>query len=265
MTVWPAPPGVVGCGAVIVPQTVAMLPFLLLSTRAEDELAVQEHQAVARHMGIDPQRLEQWRLEQAPMPAFDPDRYAGLLIGGSPFTGSDPQESKGPVQRRVEAEMALLLDRVVVDDYPVLGLCYGIGILGRHQGAVVDTTHGESLGAPTIRLTQAAASDPVCAGLPPEFLAFVGHKEAILRPTPAMTVLASSDGCPVQMLRVGQHVRATQFHPELDAEALVTRIRAYAHHGYFQPEEQDSLIEQARATDVHACHQVLANFAELYG
>ena len=53
------------------------------------------------------------------------------------------------------------------------------------------------------------------------FEAFVGHKEAV-RDLPAHAVrLASSPACPVQAFRVGQHVYATQFHPELDIDGLV--------------------------------------------
>lgn len=242
-----------------------MLPFLLLSTRHDDHLAADEHRAVARYLGVDPARLVQWRLDQYPMPELQLERYAGLLLGGSPFTASDPPETKTGLQRRVERELAGVLDEVVARDFPFLGLCYGVGTLGLHRGGVVDTTYGETLGAPTIRLTEAAADDPLCAHLPAEFAAIVGHKEALTHPAPDMTVLAGSDACPVQMLRVGEHVRATQFHPELDAPGLIARIRAYTHHGYFRPDQEAELVRMAHTTDVDASHRVLTAFAELYG
>lgn len=242
-----------------------MLPFLLLSTRAEDDLAHQEHEAVARHMGVPPERVVQWRLEAGPMPGLDLGRWAGVVIGGSPFTVSDPPGSKDPVQRRVEADLTAVLDAVVAADFPTLGLCYGMGVLGVHQQATVDTTHGEQLAAPVVTLTEAGADDPLLEGVPRQFRAWVGHKEAVATPSSGMTVLAGSAACPVQLVRVGRHVRATQFHPELDAEGLAARVAVYAHHGYFAPEEAADIVAAARTTDVSASHRLLARFAVLYG
>lgn len=258
-------PDPVGHRCPIVPQTAPMLPFLLLSTRPDDHLAAQEHAAVARHMEVDPARLVQWRLEQAPLGPVELERYAGIVIGGSPFTASDPADSKSATQVRVEAELAALLRRVVEADFPLLGLCYGVGTLGQVLGAQVDGTFAESLSAPVVRLTDAAAADPLCADLPREFRAFVGHKEAITTTAGGMQVLAASDLCPVQMFRVGEHVRATQFHPELDAEGIRARIHAYTHHGYFHPDQVSELLEMARTTDVDASHRVLTAFGRLYG
>src|SRR5690606_22175725 len=96
-----------------------------------------------------------------------------------PFNASDPAERKSPVQRRVEAEFAALLDRVVAADFPFLGACYGIGTLGAHQGATIDRTHSEPISVVTVTTTDAGAVDPLLAGLPRSFEAFVGHKEAV--------------------------------------------------------------------------------------
>ena len=59
-----------------------------------------------------------------------------MILGGSPFTASDPGEEKGPVQRRVEEEIGVLLRRIVEADFPFLGACYGVGLLGGQMGAV---------------------------------------------------------------------------------------------------------------------------------
>ncbi|WP_462417498.1 glutamine amidotransferase [Kytococcus sp. Marseille-QA3725] len=244
-----------------------MLPFLLLSTRADDRLADEEHRAVARHMGVPLERVVQHRLEALPLPpeAHELGSWAGVVIGGSPFTASDDPAGKSQVQLRAEDELTGLTELLVREDFPTLGLCYGVGVLGLQRGAVVDGTHGEPLGAPTIRLTDAAAHDALLADLPWEFTAFVGHKEAITRPSPEMVVLASSADCPVQMFRIGRHVRATQFHPELDARGLATRVAAYAHLGYFEPSQSQALVEMARTTDVSTAHRVLSAFARVYG
>jgi GMP synthase (glutamine-hydrolysing) len=78
-------------------------------------------------------------------------------------------------------------------------------------------------------------------------------------------LLASSETCPVQAFRLGQHVYATQFHPELDVESIVMRIETYRDFGYFEPGEGEELIRLARAAVVTEPPRILARFAELYG
>lgn len=241
-----------------------MKPFLLVATRPEDEAADDEYAAMLRAGGLEEQRLERVRLESAPLPALDLDRYAGIVLGGGPFDSSDPEESKSPTQRRVEAELRGLLDEVVARDFPFLGACYGIGTLGVHQGGTVDRTYGEPVGSVPITLTAAGLADPLLDGLPETFEAFVGHKEA-LRDVPSSGVLlASSPTCRVQMFRVRTNVYATQFHPELDVRGILTRVRVYQHAGYFPPDTLEELIGRLRRAHVTQPPRILANFVARY-
>ena len=239
-----------------------MRPFLLLATRAENVAADEEYAAFLRYGGLDESQLERRRLEQAPLGEVDFDTYAGIILGGSPFTVSD--EEKSDVQMRVEAELAELTQRAIASDFPFLGACFGIGIIGTVVGGTVDSTFGEDVSAPVVALSDAGREDPLFSVLPPEFEAFVGHKEAVHSLPPQAIVLASSPLCPVQAFRVGQNVYATQFHPELDAQGIHTRIEAYQHHGYFAPEEVDSLKAMADASDVGFPGRLVQRFVELY-
>lgn len=63
------------------------------------------------------------------------------------------------------------------------------------------------------------------------------------------------------MFRVGDNVYATQFHPELTAEALEFRLRLYAHLGYTSTETFESQIARAYDFDYTANNRILANFA----
>lgn len=239
--------------------------FVLLATRAEDGPADAEYEAFVRYLGIARERLVRVRLESAPMPDLDLDSLAGIVVGGSPFTGSDPIESKSSVQLRVEAEMADLLSEVLRLDLPFLGACYGVGTLGAALGGRVDTTYGEPVGAAVVELTDAGRADPLCAGLPAVFEAYVGHKEALFAAPPGSVLLATSATAPVQMLRVGQHVYATQFHPELDTDGIVDRLMAYSGHGYYDPAEQAQVVARVRAANVTQPWRVLRRFAQRYG
>ena len=241
-----------------------MKPFLLLATRAEDAAADGEHEAVLRFGGLTADQLVRVRLEAAPMPALDLDAFSGVIVGGSPFTTSDPEDTKSAVQKRVEAELGALVREVVARDLPFLGACYGVGTLGVLTGGVVDGTYGEPVGAVPVSLTAAGRADPVFGTMPATFDAFVGHKEAVRVPPPDAVVLATSPACPVQAFRVGENVYATQFHPELDVPGIETRIDVYRHAGYFPPDAVDALLEAVRRADVSHASGVLRAFVAQY-
>lgn len=243
-----------------------MKPYLLLSTRDDDALALDELRGVVELSGLTPEQVVQWRLEADPFPEVLDDawlrQYSGVILGGSPFTSTDHDRSD--VQIRVEADLERLLELVLGLDSPFLGLCYGVGMLGRVAGGLVDRSYPEPVGVTTVRVTDHGAVDPLLAGLPSTFGAFVGHKEATTRLPAEATLLAVSGPAPVQMYRIGDNVYATQFHPELDAEGLVKRIEAYKHHGYFEPSEATDLIRVAREADVSHARKVLRNFVTRY-
>lgn len=67
------------------------------------------------------------------------------------------------------------------------------------------------------------------------------------------------------MLRYRRNVYATQFHPELDAPGIVSRLRAYRDKGYYDPAEIDAVIARVESADVTASAGVLRNFARIYG
>jgi GMP synthase (glutamine-hydrolysing) len=241
-----------------------MLPFLLLASRAEDAAADDEYAAYLRYGGLEERQLRRVRLEAAPLPDLDLADYSGVMVGGSPFTSSDPPEQKTAVQYRVERELSGLLDELVARDFPFLGACYGVGTLGTHQGAVIDRTYGEPLGGVEIELTEAGLEDPVLKGMPGSFTAFTGHKEACTALPPHAVLLARSAACPVHMFRIRTNLYATQFHPELDVDGLITRIDIYRNAGYFPPESAEDLMENARQFTVTEPMKVLRNFVDRY-
>ncbi|WP_336659476.1 glutamine amidotransferase [Leucobacter sp. USHLN153] len=241
-----------------------MKPFLLITTRSEDDVAADEHAAYCRLTGLLPEDLAWIRADRAPLEPIEFAEFSGIILAGSPFTVSEPEERKSATERRVERDLAVLLDEVVRRDFPFLGVCYGVGTIGSHQGARVDRTYGEPSQAVRISLTDAGRVDALLHELPESFDAFVGHKEAISEVPASITVLASSPTCPVQAFRVGRNVYATQFHPELDTAAFSSRVRSYAGHGYFEPSQAEAIIATAEAADVRASHMVLARFVEEY-
>jgi GMP synthase (glutamine-hydrolysing) len=239
-------------------------PFLLVAVRAEDAAADNEHESFLACTGLGERDLRRRRLEQRALGNLDLRDWSGIFLGGGPFNSSDPEELKSPVQRRVEADLRELLDKVIAADFPFLGACYGIGTLGSHQGGVVDRRHAEPVGTVSVTLTRQGRQDPLLGGLPATFDAFTGHKEAISMLPRHAVLLATSPACPVQAFRVGSHVYATQFHPELDAAGLCTRIDVYRHAGYFEPGQADELKAQAYRSNVTCPPAILHQFVQRY-
>jgi len=241
-------------------------PFLLLQLRPEAEAAADEFAAILRKGGIAAERVRRVRLDQQALPAgLRLDDHAGVIVGGGPGCVSDAPEEKSPVEARIEAEVLSLMPEITARDIPFLGCCYGIGILGRHLDGDVDKrAFSEPVGTSACEVTAAGKDDPLLDGVPTAFDAFVGHKEALQALPAGCTHLVRSDACPFQMVRHGQNVYATQFHPEADADGFETRIRIYRDKGYFPPDTADDLIATCRAADVFAPEMILRNFVARY-
>ena len=237
-------------------------PFLMITIRENDDAARAEMESVRVFGGLKPSELVQVRAEKDGLGGLSLDDYAGVIIGGSPFNASD--DEKTPDQQRVEDELGDLIDRAIACDIPLLGICYGVGLVTSRLGGVVDRRYGEKAGTATVELTAHGLEDPVFAGVPPSFLAYTGHKEACSLLPDGAVLLATGRACPVQAFRVGRHVYVTQFHVELDAAALEQRMRIYAHHGYFRPEELEMLVAENHSAGVGPePRAVLANFVKV--
>lgn len=243
-----------------------MKPFLILQLRPETEASDDEFQAFLRKGDLKEENVVRIRLDQEALPDdLSLDDYSGVIVGGGPGCVSDPLDKKSPVEKQIEDAVLSLMPEITERDFPFMGCCYGIGILGHHLSKVVNKdNYGEEVGTADCSLTDDGRSDPLMQGIPENFQAFVGHKEAVQRLPEGCVHLVSSPTCPYQMIRFGENVYATQFHPEADSDGFEVRIGIYKHRGYFPPEDADKLVAMCRAADVHAPEVILRNFVQRY-
>lgn len=243
-----------------------MKPFLVLQLRPETAASDDEFAAILGKGGLSAAQVRRVRLDRGPLPAgLDLDAFSGVIVGGGPGCVSDPEAAKSPVEKGIEDAVMSLMPEITARDFPFMGCCYGIGILAHHLGAEVSKRrYSEPVGATTCVLTEAGRADPLLAGLPDMFRAFVGHKEAVQALPPGCVHLLASEPCPFQMIRHGANVYATQFHPEADSDGFELRIRIYKDRGYFPPETAADLVAMCRAEQVHVPEQVLKRFVARY-
>ncbi len=239
-----------------------MKPFLILQLRPETEAADEEFAALTRRADLGPETVERVRLDQTDLPEdLDLGAYSGVIVGGGPGCVSDLPAEKTPIEARIEAQMLRLMPRIVATHTPFLGCCYGIGILGAHLGAPVSKTqYGEPIGPITCTRRPESAGDPLLDGLPDQFTVLVGHKEALDALPAQATHLLEGARCPIQMLRLGDRVYATQFHPEADGASFALRIRVYRDKGYFHPDEAEALTARCADVRTEMSGRILANF-----
>ncbi len=244
-----------------------MKRFLILQLRPETDASDAEYASILDKTGLTPDQTHRFRLDREDLPeGLDVTDYAGVIVGGGPGCVSDDPATKSAVDARVEAAIMGLMPQITAQDHPFMGCCYGLGILAAHLGGEVSKDRfGEPVGPSTCRLTEDGMQDPLTSGLEPNFDAFVGHKEAVQSLPEGCVHLLASDPCPFQMIRWGQNVYATQFHPEADARDFEERINIYKHHGYFPPEDAQRLIDICHAADVTQPREILRRFAQRYG
>lgn len=240
-------------------------PFLILQLRPEDEAADGEFNAFLQFGGLKESDVHRVRMERDGLPDVNLNDYSGVIVGGGPSNISDAVEKKSDEQKEYEPKLLALLKEIVARDTPYLGACYGLGALAAALGAPVSKEkYGEAAGPVTITLQEAGKTDPLLQGVVSSFRAFCGHKEAVQEVPDGAVLLASSDTCPIQMIRIKQNVYAVQFHTELDVDGIEVRIRIYKHCGYFEPSEAEPLMALCAKENVTEPMKILANFVSRY-
>lgn len=235
-----------------------------MQLRPEDETSDNEFEAFLKYGQIDISQTARLRIEKNGIPDdLSLDNYCGIIVGGSPFDISTPENEKPAIQKKIEADFKRLFDDIIARDFPFLGACSGNGLLGSYLGTSISKKYGEPVGCYTMTITDAGKKDVLLSGFPDQVDVLLGHKEACDNIPAGATLLMTSASCPVQMFRVKQHIYATQFHPEGDSDGFIVRINTYKHHGYFQPHEEAQLIQAVSNKPTPHAQQILKRFVRL--
>jgi GMP synthase (glutamine-hydrolysing) len=158
-----------------------------------------------------------------------------LLLGGSGhYSVAAPAVESGnadQVQKRSPwIERALdALREIHQIGKPTFASCWGFQAMSVAMGGkCVNDVPNAEVGTVELELTNVGSADPIFGALPSRFSAQAGHEDHVTQLPPDAELLASSARVKEQAFRfVGKPIYCTQFHPELDRNAMIERVVAY--------------------------------------
>jgi GMP synthase (glutamine-hydrolysing) len=223
--------------------------YLLLQVRNDDDpMRQQELACFARALDTNVEKIGVFHLMDDSLEARHFRDVDILLLGGS---GDYSAAGEGEWLWRALDSLRLVHGAAK----PTFASCWGFQAMARALGGQVvnDPAHAE-LGTHRLRLTHAGRNDPVFAPLGETFLGHMGHEDCVIELPPQATLLASSDRVVNQAYRLEDApIYCTQFHPELNCNDLMQRVRQYPHYveriAGLPPERFGEMIEEAPETE----------------
>lgn len=150
---------------------------------------------------------------------------------------------------------------------PYLGLCLGHQLLADALGGTCGPQRPPELGILEIELTETGIADPLFQGLPARQKCLQGHGVRVAQVPENATVLASSELCPVQAIRVGETAWSMQYHLEIEDGTLDDWLEVPAYRQAFLDQAGEEGIAKMHAeakanlTMFNQCaNQLVSNF-----
>jgi GMP synthase (glutamine-hydrolysing) len=127
-------------------------------------------------------------------------RPAGIVFSGGPSSVFEPG--------------APLCDPAIFDlGIPLLGICYGMQMIGKLLGGTVVPGRSREFGAAAIRVSR---PEPLFTGLPENLDVWMSHGDQVTVLPPGFAVMAGTESCPhAAMGDASRRIFGLQFHPEV--------------------------------------------------
>jgi len=182
-------------------------------------------------------------------------RYQGVILGGSGLMLSQLD----PKVKKVIKKIKPLVDFLLENDFPTLGVCFGHQLLGYFLGSrVIRDERQIEVGTFEVFLTKEGQKSQLFAGLPKQFLAQFGHKDSLEKLPQKAYLLAFSKRCKIAAFGYQKNIFGVQWHPELEAQDLVKRLKGAPE---YCPEGLEKTLAKIKETPLAS--KILENFAHL--
>ena len=135
--------------------------------------------------------------------------YDGWIITGSPASVHDSDAWVG--------QLEALIRRLVAEEQPLFGACFGHQAIAKALGGVV----GDNPGGWVFGLTETEIE-----GVPVRL--YAAHSEQVLHLPAGAVVIGGNADCPVGSFAIGKTVLTTQYHPEMTPEFVTALVGEYA-------------------------------------
>lgn len=199
------------------------LRYLLLQVRnSDDPMREQEVSCFAKALDAQTSQISVFDLLGGALQEIDFETTDVVLIGGS---GHYSAAGEG---RWLEVALESL--RVVHDSRkPTFASCWGFQAMARAMGGrVIHDLNRAELGVHHVTLTESGRADPIFGPTGPILQGLMGHEDTVVELPPGTELLASTERVENQAYRfLDRPIYCTQFHPELDKESFLNRLRVY--------------------------------------
>ncbi len=182
-----------------------------------------------------------------------------LVIMGGPQSPSTTIEECSHFDAQKEISF---IKKAIDQNKILLGVCLGAQFIGEALGATFDHSPNREIGVFPVTLTEDGKQDSIFGNFPEKFM--VGHWHGDMPGlTPESKILATSEGCPRQIVRYTSKIYGFQCHFEFNIDAINGMIENNSH----ELEEYKNLpyiqtADQLKAYDYSEMNKSLFNFLD---
>lgn len=209
--------------------------LLIRASHTSEDVRNFRREVPANISVLVPQIVSNYQAESFPLDDFD-----GYIITGSKSSVLEQEEWM--------SDLSVLTERIIQDDKPILGVCWGHQFIADLLGGKVERKEKRELGYRDINIVEEERkteysgfevdSGGLFMGFPDRFAAFETHSDYVVELPNEANLLAENEAG-VQSFEY-QNAYGVQFHPEFDYETALKSYESY--------KERETVPEDPRIT-----------------